>query len=99
MKKTVFEQIQYYGNKIPHPFFLFLYLGVMILILSMVLSILDVSVIANVVDRNTGTLTEKFITVRNLVSSEYLREVLESFVKTYINFPPLGLVMVTLLSM
>lgn len=98
MKKTVFEQIQYYGNKIPHPFFLFLYLGVVILVLSMVLSILDVSVIANVVDRKTGTLTEKFITTRNLVSSEYLREVLGSFVKTYINFPPLGLVMVTLLA-
>lgn len=85
------------GNKIPHPFYMFFYLAISVLILSAVLGAMGVSVTYLGVGSD-GTVAETVTSVRNLISAEYLQETMGGFVKIYINFAPLGLIMVMMLS-
>ncbi|KAJ52893.1 p-aminobenzoyl-glutamate transporter AbgT [Clostridium tetanomorphum] len=73
------------GNKIPHPFILFLWLIVIVWIASLVCSFIGVSV-KNPVD-------EKIIVVKNLLSASGIRYMLESMIKNFTGFAPLGLVL------
>lgn len=89
--------IERVGNKIPHPFYMFLYLAIFVLILSAILAAVGVSV-TYVGVGSDGTVAEQVTAVRNLISVEYMQACMEGFVKTYINFAPLGLIMVMMLS-
>lgn len=89
--------IEKVGNRIPHPFYMFLYLAIAILILSAILGSMGVSVTYMGVAAD-GTVAETATTVRNLISAEYLQTTMANFVKIYINFAPLGLIMVMMLS-
>ncbi len=85
------------GNKLPNPFFLFLYLLVGISVLSMVLNWLGVGAQASIYNKDTGQSISQFVIVKNLLSVEYLHVIMQNFVKIYMGFPPLGLAMVTML--
>lgn len=83
------------GNKLPNPFILFTALAIIVLILSFICSKMGVSVTYMAASK-TG-IAETTVTVRNLITLEYLHEILRDFVKIYITFAPLGIVMVTML--
>jgi aminobenzoyl-glutamate transport protein len=85
------------GNKLPNPFMLFTALAVITLILSWLCGKLGVSVTYMAANAKEGRLVETTVVVRNLISAAYFREFLRDFVKTYINFAPLGTVMVTMI--
>lgn len=85
------------GNKLPNPFFLFVTLMLITLGLSSILSYYGVTVQADIIDKSTNKLVNQVVAVRNLLSIDYLHYILKDFTKVYINFAPLGLVMVTLL--
>lgn len=74
------------GNKLPEPIVLFLWLAIGVLVLSYILSALDVTA----VNPSTG---EK-ITVVNLLSKSGLQKIISSAVENFLTFPALGLVMV-----
>jgi aminobenzoyl-glutamate transport protein len=82
------------GNLLPHPFFLFLYLGLAVLVLSVLMQGVTVSY---EVASATG-ITQTSVSVVNLLSSGYLRTVMKNWVGIYVNFAPLGLVMVMMLA-
>lgn len=92
------RRIEAAGNRIPHPFFMFLYLSLFICVLSAIFSAFDVSVQHMATDSATGELVATTTHVQNLLSVENLQRVLTNFVSTYIGFAPLGLIMVMMLS-
>ena len=84
--------IEVLGNKLPHPFFIFCGLAVLALILSVVFAGTSVSYIAAA---NDGSgMKEVTVSVINLLDRAYWQNITQNFVKIYINFAPLGVVMV-----
>ena len=73
------------GNKIPHPFILFLWLIIIIAVISFVLSKIGVAVI----NPTSGEVVE----VRNLLSADGLVNALKTMIKNFTGFAPLGLVL------
>lgn len=86
--------IEIIGNKLPHPFWLFVYLSVITVAVSFFLSKAGVSVTYMAAGRGGDLAKETTVVARNLMSYEAMRSFFTNFVKTYINFAPLGLVMV-----
>ena len=83
------DVIERAGNRIPHPFWLFLILGLIVLVLSLVLSALGVSVRSP-----TG---EGTIEVVNLLSVDGIRQIVSEAITNFTAFPPLGIVLVVMM--
>lgn len=83
------DVIERVGNRIPHPFWLFLILGGIVLLLSWLLSAAGVSVRSP-----TG---EEPVEVVNLLSVEGLRRIIVEAITNFTGFPPLGIVLVVML--
>lgn len=81
--------IEKYGNKLPDPVMLFVYIAVIILICSAIFGSLGTSAI------HPGTKEE--ITVVNLLNGEGILKILTNLVSNFTSFPPLGLVLVVML--
>jgi aminobenzoyl-glutamate transport protein len=100
-KKGRFESfirwIEIIGNKFPHPFWLFVILSVIVLLLSSWLSQKGISVTYLAAKAGEAP-TETKVAVVNLLSYESLRTFLAGFVRTYVTFAPLGLVLTMMLS-
>lgn len=89
-KKSTFVKfldiVEKVGNKLPHPFMIFIYLAVVVILLSWVISLFDVSVI------HPGT--EEEVAIQNMLSLEGLEFILSSMLTNFTEFQPLGLVLV-----
>lgn len=83
------DVIERVGNRIPHPFWLFLILGVIVLVLSWVLSAAGVSVDSPTEDEP--------VEVVNLLSVEGLRRIVVEAITNFTGFPPLGIVLAVML--
>lgn len=88
--------VEKYGNKLPHPFFLFVYLMLIVLVLSALFS--GVSVTYTAAAKSGGVIQEATVAVRSLLEADYMRDTLKGWVTTYTGFAPLGLVMVMMLA-
>lgn len=83
------DRIEVIANKLPDPFFIFLFLSIVILIISYITSSIGVSVI------HPGTGDE--VTAVNLLSKEFFVKMHTDLVKNFVGFPPLGYVLVALI--
>jgi aminobenzoyl-glutamate transport protein len=83
------DVVERLGNKLPHPFMLFVYLALFVIVLSWFVSLFDVTF----TDPATGE--EKAI--RSLVSGEGVAYILTSMVGKFVDFPPLGFVVTIML--
>ena len=81
--------IEKVGNKLPHPFILFFYLTVLLVILSWILSLFK----AAVVHPNT----EEMVAVKSILSNEGIQFILSDTLKNFTGFAPLGLVLTIML--
>lgn len=85
MPNTFFDKLERWGNKLPHPVFLFLWLSLIIIVISFFASNAQVSYTL------PGGNIEH---VNNLLSLETIRTWLGGSVKEFISFPPLGIVII-----
>ena len=85
----VLNWIEWLGNKLPDPFWLFLMLAGIVLLLSWILSAVGLSAV--------NPATGETVAVTNLLSPEGLRKMVSEAVTNFVEFPPLGLVIVVLL--
>ena len=96
-KRTLFEKfihaIEIIGNKFPHPFWLFVILSVILFGLSYWLAGTEVTYMVS----KSGKITEQTVAVSNLISYESIRTFFAGFVKIYVNFAPLGLILTMML--
>lgn len=83
------DVIERVGNRIPHPFWLFLILGGVVLVLSLVLSWLGVSV--------SSPTEDEPVEVVNLLSVEGIRKIVTEAITNFTSFPPLGIVLVMMM--
>ncbi len=77
------------GNKLPHPFWMFVWITIFIVVISAVTSYLGVKAI----DPGTG----ETIAAQNLISGEGLRRFVQEMVTNFAHFAPFGLVLVMLM--
>ncbi len=77
--------VEIVGNKIPHPFLLFFYLTIGIVILSCTLSFLGINVV--------NPTTNEVVSVKNLLSTEGIIFILENLITNFSGFAPLGLIL------
>ena len=99
-KRSFFERfirgIEVIGNKFPHPFWLFVVLSLILMGLSWWLGREGLSV-TYMAGKAGEAPKETTVSVVNLLSYPAMREFLAGFVKTYVNFAPLGLIMTMML--
>ncbi|MFD1779012.1 AbgT family transporter [Fredinandcohnia salidurans] len=81
--------IEVLGNKLPHPFMLFVYLAGFMILLSWVVSLFDVTVV------HPGSGEE--LEIKSLVSGEGLQFMLTTMLDNFTGFKPLGLVLTMML--
>ncbi len=77
------------GNKLPHPFWMFVWICIIIVLTSSITALLDV--------RATDPESGKIVAAQNLLSGQGLRMFLEHMVTNYAHFAPFGLVLVMLM--
>ena len=85
----VLRWVENMGNKLPHPFWIFVWICILIVVLSGVTAFFGVSAI----HPDDGSLVE----AQNLISGEGLRRFLEEVVTNFAHFAPFGLVLVMLM--
>ncbi|MFF7653052.1 AbgT family transporter [Streptomyces sp. NPDC007983] len=81
--------IERVGNRLPHPFWLFVILSGVLMVLSWGLHGLDVSA--------TSPADGKAVDVKSLLSGDGLTMMLDGLIDNYATFPPLGVVLVVML--
>ncbi|SHF02636.1 aminobenzoyl-glutamate transport protein [Mariniphaga anaerophila] len=85
----VLRWIEMLGNKLPHPFWLFVWIIGLIIVLSAIAAFAGISAI----DPGTG----EVVTPQNLISGWGLRRFLQEMVTNFAHFAPFGLVLVMLM--
>ncbi len=83
------DRVERVGNALPHPATIFALLALAVILLSWVCAQLGVQA------KHPGT--GELIVARNLVSGEGLRWLFESVEKNFVRFPPLGLVLASMI--
>lgn len=87
--QRILDSVERTGNKLPQPVTLFFILIVIVLVASWIVSLFGVST----VHPGTG----KTIEATNLLTGQGLQRIFTQMVKTFTDFPPLGLVLVVML--
>ncbi|WP_281746077.1 AbgT family transporter [Thermanaerovibrio acidaminovorans] len=90
--------IEVIGNKLPHPFWLFVILSLLVIAISSMLSSAGTSVTYMAASSKAGEApVEVTVAAKNLLSYPEMRSLLSDFVSTYVSFAPLGLILVMML--
>lgn len=90
--QKILDVIEFVGNKFPTPFVLFSLLGIAVLIISAIFDGASGSYIGK-----GGKMVD--VKIVNLLNADGFRYIITSMVPNFINFPPLGLVVVMMLAM
>ncbi|WP_340688668.1 AbgT family transporter [Amycolatopsis coloradensis] len=83
------DGVERLGNKLPHPFWLFVILSAVLALASWGLSAAGVSAV--------NPATGKTVEAKNLLSADGVRMMVTDAVKSYTSFPPLGTILVVML--
>lgn len=86
----VLSGIERAGNRLPHPFYLFLCLFVLLAVISSVLAAFDAKV--------TVPGSDETLQIKGLFSGEGLRWLLENLIPNFTGFPPLGTVLLMMMA-
>ena len=84
------DRVEWIGNKLPHPVTLFALLALLVVVLSAIIPQFGVEV------EHPGEEGE-MVAVQNLLSTEGIQYIFTSMTDNFINFAPLGIVLVTML--
>lgn len=84
------------GNRLPHPFFLFCFMGLMVMLISWLLD--GTTITYTTATAGGGGSKQVTESVKNLLNATYIKSCMMGFVNTYKDFAPLGLIMVMMLS-
>ncbi len=94
----ILDAVERGGNALPHPFILFMILSGVILVLSFVLSRAGVSVTALTATNGGSEIGSQVFTVNNLLTKDYLLNLVINFPNTFISFGPLKTAMIVIIS-
>ena len=83
--KRFLDTVEWLGNKLPHPFMIFVYLAIIAIGLSWLASLFG----AAVEDPGSG----EMVAVENMISGAGLEFILTSMIDNFVEFPPLGIIL------
>ncbi|SDR91567.1 aminobenzoyl-glutamate transport protein [Brevibacterium siliguriense] len=83
------EAVDRAGNKLPHPFWIFVGLAIAIALLSALFARLDLS--------SVNPTNDETVVVKSLLTTEGIQMMLDGAIENFVNFPPLGLIVVVAL--
>lgn len=89
--------VEWLGNLLPHPAILFVWMSVILLVASAILSMMGVSVVDPRPEGAKGRSEDGMIYVVNLLNGDGLAKIVENLVSNFTGFIPLGTVLVALL--
>lgn len=87
--ESLLNWIERVGNKLPHPFWMFFYLTVLVIVFSAVSDLVGISV--------THPVTQETVQAQNLFSQHGLQRFVLEMVPNFSHFGPLGMVLVMLM--
>lgn len=97
LSQRLLDGIERLGNKVPHPAVLFFMLMAAVIVLSLVLNWAGVSVDYQRINPETHEAEYVTTAVRSLVGADGLRFMFTSVVPNFINFGPVGIIMVAMI--
>jgi aminobenzoyl-glutamate transport protein len=89
--------IERWGNKVPHPALLFLALMALVMVLSHLLALAGVSVTYERLNHQTHHVEVATTAARSLLTAEGIRFVFTAVVPNFINFGPVGIILVAMI--
>jgi aminobenzoyl-glutamate transport protein len=95
--KKLLDFIERAGNKVPHPAVLFLILMIIVIVLSQFLQWLGVGVTYQRVNPTTYEIESATTAVRSLLSADGIRMIFTSVVANFVNFGPVGIIIVAMI--
>lgn len=95
--EKLISTVEQTGNLLPHPFFLFIILIVLVFVLSFVLNQVGVSVTHYGFSSPSDQGEPSTISVVNLFEKDMLQTIMGNFVKTFVYFVPVGFVIIMIL--
>ena len=94
--QKLLDGIERVGNKVPHPAVIFFILSGLVIVLSQVFYLLGTSVTYEVVNPETHQVEHATATVNSLLSGDGIRFMLTSMVRNFMNFGPVGIILVVM---
>lgn len=85
------KRLETLGNALPNPAILFLMLLILLAVISYIMQLFDLTAL--------DPKTQDVIHIKSLISAEGLDWLLSNLIKNYINFPPLGMILVLTLGL
>ena len=82
-----------------HPITMFFLAGIFIVVLTSILSKLQVQSTYNIVNTRTGELESKLIAVENLLTYEGIKNIISNTVKNFVAFAPLSMLLISLIGL
>lgn len=79
------------------PIFIFIVLTFIVLLLSLILSILNIQAEYSTVNTYTNTIQNNVVQIENLLSTEGLKYIVTNTVNNFVNFEPLGMLIIILI--
>src|SRR5215831_15567202 len=101
MPKTFLQKlldgVETVGNKVPHPAVIFFILAGLVILLSHLFYLLRTSVDYEVVNPQTHQVEHATAAVNSLLSGAGIRFMLTSMVRSFMNFGPVGIILVVMI--
>jgi hypothetical protein len=94
--QKLLDRVETVGNKVPHPAVIFFILSGLVIVLSHLFYLLGTSVDYEVVNPQTHQVEHATATVNSLLSGDGIRFMLTSMVRNFINFGPVGIILVVM---
>ena len=95
--QRILDRVERLGNKVPHPAVLFVLLMALVVVLSHVLHWLGASVSYQRINPETHAAEQVTTTVNSLLSANGIRFIFTSVVPNFINFGPVGIIVVAMI--
>jgi aminobenzoyl-glutamate transport protein len=95
--QKLLDGVERVGNKVPHPAVIFFILSVLVILLSHVLHLFGISVSYDVVNPDTHKIEHATATVNSLLGGDGIRFMLTSMVRNFMNFGPVGIILVVMI--
>ena len=94
--QKLLDGVERVGNKVPHPAVIFFILSGLVIVLSHLFYLLGTSVDYEVVNPQTHQIEHTTATVNSLLSGDGIRFMLTSMVRNFVNFSPVGIILVVM---
>jgi aminobenzoyl-glutamate transport protein len=94
--QKLLDGVEKVGNKVPHPAVIFFILAGLVILLSHLLHLLGTTVTYEVVNPQTHKVEAATATVNSLLSADGVRFMLTSMVRNFMNFGPVGIILVVM---